>query len=32
MLNAESQAARSEVMEFAIILLIMGEILLSLLG
>lgn len=32
MLNAESQAARSEVMEFAIILLIMGEIVLSLLG
>jgi hypothetical protein len=32
MLNAESQAARGEVMELAIILLIVGEILLSLFG
>jgi hypothetical protein len=32
MLNAESQATRSEVMEFAILLLILGEILLSLFG
>jgi hypothetical protein len=32
MLNAESQATRSEVMEFAIILLILGEILLSIFG
>ncbi len=32
MLNAESQAARGEVMEFAILLLILGEILLSLFG
>jgi hypothetical protein len=32
MLNAESQATRSEVMEFAILLLILGEILLSIFG
>lgn len=32
MLNAESQAARGEVMELAIILLIVGEIVLSLIG
>lgn len=32
MLNAESQASRSEVMEFAILLLILGEILLSIFG
>ncbi len=32
MLNAESQATRGEVMEFAILLLILGEILLSLFG
>jgi hypothetical protein len=32
MLNAESQAARGEVMEFAILLLILGEILLTIFG
>ena len=32
MLNAESQATRGEVMEFAILLLILGEILLSIFG
>jgi hypothetical protein len=32
MLNAESQAARGEVMELAILLLILGEILLTIFG
>jgi hypothetical protein len=32
MLNAESQTVRGEVLELAIILLIVGEILLSLFG